>query len=61
VPFGAAGCWQPATASHASTVQGSLSLQLSGVPGTQALFWQVSVPLQAFPSEQDVPLATAVC
>jgi len=61
VPFGAAGCWQPATASHASTVHGSLSLQLSGVPGTQALFWQVSVPLQALPSEQDVPLATAVC
>jgi hypothetical protein len=31
------------------------------MPGTQALFWQVSIPLQAFPSEHDVPLATAVC
>src|SRR2546426_941564 len=31
-PFATAKCWQPATGSHVSVVQGLPSLQLSGVP-----------------------------
>ncbi len=54
-------CTQPVAASHESVVQGLLSLQSSGVPAVQVPFWQVSAPLQALPSEQEVPLATAVC
>src|SRR2546428_521433 len=36
VPFATAGCWQPATGSQLSVVQGLPSLQLSGVPAVHA-------------------------
>jgi hypothetical protein len=36
-------------------------VQVIGVPDAQAPLWQVSAPLQAFPSEQLVPFATAAC
>jgi hypothetical protein len=60
VPFGSAGFWQPATGSHESLVQGLPSLQVGVAPGVHAPAWQVSAPLQAFPSLQPVPLATSV-
>src|SRR5262244_2190081 len=43
-----------------SLVHGFPSLQLMGVPGVQTPAWQVSAALQGLPSEQLVPLATAV-
>jgi hypothetical protein len=50
VPGGAAVNTQPVAGLHASIVHGSLSLQLSGVPGLTTPFWQVSVPLHRLPS-----------
>src|SRR5439155_908786 len=44
-----------------SAVHGLLSLQLSAVPTVHDPFWQVSLPLQRFPSAQEVPLRAAVC
>src|SRR5438445_663694 len=58
VPFASAVCWQPASWSQVSVVQGLLSLQLSGVPALQAPAWQVSAPLHTFPSPHGVPFTT---
>jgi hypothetical protein len=38
-----------------------LLAQTTGLPPTQVPFWQLSVWVQALPSLQDVPLATATC
>jgi hypothetical protein len=43
---------------HESVVQTFESLQIGGVPRVQVPVRQISGPLQKFPSEQDVPLAT---
>jgi hypothetical protein len=61
VPLATAGCWQPATASQESVVQGLPSLQSSAGPAVQRPAWQVSAPLHTVPSTQGVPLATAGC
>jgi len=62
VPEGAGTCVIPAMASHASTVHGFPSSRLGGVPGWQApAASQVSLPLHAFESAQEVPAATGVC
>src|SRR5204863_486560 len=55
------GAQPPVIASQVSAVQGSPSSQLGAGPATQAPAWQVSSPLQAFPSEQEVPSATGTC
>jgi hypothetical protein len=60
VPFVTAVLEQPKTALHESVVQTLPSLQLSGVPAVQAPAWQVSAPLQTFPSAQAVPFKTGV-
>src|SRR5437899_12976107 len=57
VPLATAVCWQPCTGSHVSVVQGLLSLQLGGVPGVQTPAWEVSGPLQAVASLEEVPVA----
>jgi hypothetical protein len=46
---------------HVSVVHGFESLQLSAVPAVQVPVWQVSAPLQALPSEHDVPFETFAC
>jgi len=62
VPFVAGACEQvPVPVLQVSTVQGLRSLQLMGVPPAQAPAWQVSLPLQRFPSGHGVPSATATC
>jgi hypothetical protein len=43
---------------HESVVQTFESLQIGGVPRVQLPVRQISGPLQKFPSEHDVPLAT---
>jgi hypothetical protein len=50
-------CRQPATGSQESVVHGSLSLQVSALPGAQLPAWQVSAPSQTLPSLHAVPLA----
>src|SRR5689334_25445464 len=55
VPFARFALWQPLTGSHVSPVQGLPSLQLSGVPATQAPFWHTSAPLQTVLSAQEAP------
>jgi hypothetical protein len=52
---------QPVTALHESVVHGFESLQLSAVPAVQVPVWHVSAPLQALPSEQEVPFDTFAC
>src|SRR5262249_13037168 len=47
----------PPGATHESVVQGLLSSQLGGVPAVQMPPWQVSAPLQALPSEHEVPVS----
>jgi hypothetical protein len=49
---------QPSTESQVSTVQTLPSLQSKGGPAVQTPVWQVSPPLQRFPSGHDVPSAT---
>src|SRR5262249_61383727 len=46
-------CWHPDLGSQLSTVQGSLSSQLSGVPAVQTPARHVSTPLQMLPSPHD--------
>src|SRR5207248_843747 len=58
VPSATGTCVHPITGSQASAVQGLPSSQLGAGPATQAAARQVSSPLQAFPSEQEVPSAT---
>jgi hypothetical protein len=60
VPFASAVFWHPVEVLQESVVHGFESLQLSGVPAVQLPDWQVSAPLQAFPSEHAVPFATDV-
>jgi hypothetical protein len=59
----ASGVWlTPVTGLQASAVQGFPSLTRSALPGWQTPEpLQISSPLQTFPSEHDVPAATAVC
>ena len=54
-------CVQPLDGSQASSVQTLPSLQLGGVPATQAPFWQVSRPLHSEVSSQAVPFEAAAC
>src|SRR5262249_53686900 len=56
-PAGVCG-WQPPVGSHGSSVQGLLSLQLRGAPGTHVPLAHRWLPLHPFPSEHDVPSAT---
>jgi hypothetical protein len=51
---------QPVVGLQLSVVHAFPSLQVSAVPGVQVPDWQVSAPLQTFPSEHDVPLVTGV-
>jgi hypothetical protein len=60
-PLAALVCTQPVRGSQVSLVHGLPSLQFGGVPGWQTPLWQVSMPLQALPSEQAIPFATGVC
>ena len=61
VPSASATCEQvPPGAMQESVVHGLASSQLGGVPAVQSPFWQVSAPLQALPSEQEVPFVTGV-
>jgi hypothetical protein len=48
------------TGSQTPTWQGSLLAQLGAVPRVQTPAWQVSSPLQEFPSEQEVPSGSAI-
>ena len=57
VPFATAICVTPAAGSQASAVHGLPSSSAGGVPGAHAPAWHSSLPLQAFPSEHDVPLS----
>jgi hypothetical protein len=60
VPFATGVVVQPVDALQPSVVHGLPSLQTSGVPAVHEPLWQVSAPLQAFPSEHVVPFATGV-
>jgi hypothetical protein len=60
VPFSTAVVAHPVDGLQLSVVQTLPSLQTSGVPDAQVPPWQVSAPLQTFPSAQAVPFATAV-
>jgi hypothetical protein len=53
-------CVHPTAGLQVSIVHGLESLQLFGAPPTQAPPWQESVPVQAFPSEHEVPFARSV-
>src|SRR5690242_15458060 len=59
VPLATLACTQPLAALQVSLVQALPSSQLGGVPGWQVPFWQVSAPLQALPSEHEVPVSAA--
>jgi hypothetical protein len=60
VPFATGVVVQPVDALQPSVVQGLPSLHVSGVPEVQRPLWQVSAPLQALPSEHEVPFVTLV-
>jgi hypothetical protein len=60
VPFGTSLCWQPTAGTQVSVVHGLLSLQSGAVPAVHEPSWQVSTPLHAFPSLQDVPFESAL-
>src|ERR1700722_19197976 len=60
VPSGAASVWQPLSGSQTPTVQGPVLSQVGAAPGVQTPAWQLSAPLQALPSEQEVPSGAAV-
>lgn len=62
VPAATGLCVTPLAGSQLSAVQGLPSSSVGGVPARQVpLALHVSLPLQALPSEQDVPAATGVC
>src|SRR5262245_7964966 len=61
VPWGTGVNTQPTAGSQLSAVQSLLSLQTGGGSPVQVPFWQVSAPLQALPSEHEVPFGTAAC
>jgi hypothetical protein len=55
------GAWlQPKVGLQLSVVQTLPSLQSRGLPAVQVPFWQVSLPLHASLSAQDVPFSTGV-
>jgi hypothetical protein len=58
VPFATLVYWQPVVVLHESVVHTFESLQIGGVPSVQLPSRQISGPLQKFPSEHEVPLAT---
>ena len=60
VPFGTGEVLQPVAGLQKSFVQEFPSLQIGGAPGLHTPPRQVSAPLQALPSEQEVPFATGV-
>src|SRR5450631_446726 len=60
VPSGAAAVWQPLSGSQTPTEQGPVLPQDGAAPGVQTPAWQVSAPLQALPSEQEVPSGAVV-
>ena len=60
VPFTTGVFTQPETGLQVSVVHTFESLQLSGVPAVQTPLWQRSLPLQTFPSPQEVPFSTDV-
>src|SRR5580698_4895580 len=60
LPSGAAAVWHPLTGSQTPTEQGSALPQDGAAPAVQTPAWQVSTPLQALPSEQEVPSGSAV-
>jgi hypothetical protein len=51
----------PVVVLHESSVQTLWSSQASGVPALHVPAWQVSAPLQRFPSPQDVPFGSVEC
>jgi hypothetical protein len=57
LPFGPGTCRQPSTGSQLPTWQGALLPQLGAVPAAHAPAIQTSTPLQALPSEHEVPSA----
>jgi hypothetical protein len=61
VPFATAVFWQPRIGSHVSVVHTLPSSQFGAAPEAHVPPWHVSAPLQASPSEHDVPFATAAC
>jgi hypothetical protein len=62
VPSASGACAHvPVAGLQLSAVHTLPSSQLSGVPAAHTPFWQVSAPLQALPSEHEVPLPTAAC
>jgi hypothetical protein len=60
VPFATAALTQPVVVLQLSVVHTLLSLQLRLVPAVQVPFWQVSLPLQTFPSPHEVPFRTGL-
>jgi hypothetical protein len=55
VPFATGVVVQPEVGLQPSVVHGFESLQTTGVPAVHAPLWQVSAPLQRFPSEHAAP------
>jgi hypothetical protein len=51
----------PVALLHTPTVwHASMAVQVTGIPAVQTPIWQVSAPLQAFPSLQPIPLPIGV-
>jgi hypothetical protein len=61
VPVATGVCRTPVFGSHESAVHGFPSSMLGAAPDAQIPLEHISPPLQALPSEHDVPFATAVC
>src|SRR5262249_30577220 len=59
VPFATGVALHPEAGVQPSVVHGLPSLHTSAVPAVQEPLWQVSEPLQRFPSLHEEPLATA--
>jgi hypothetical protein len=60
VPLSTAALAQPVVGLQPSVVHGLPSLQSRAVPAAHAPPWQISTPLQTFPSEQDEPFGAGV-
>jgi hypothetical protein len=60
VPFSTGVVVHPKVGEQLSVVHALPSLQTRAVPTVQVPFWQVSLPLQRFPSGHEVPFVTAV-
>jgi hypothetical protein len=61
VPVATGVCFTPVFGSQESAVHGLPSSTVGGVPAAQVPLEHISTPLQALPSEHDVPFATGVC